>query len=158
MTIVTKKIADLKPAAYNPRKIDDLTMVKLRRSLEEFGFVEPLVVNKDMTVVGGHQRLKAAEAMGLTEVPCVMVDLPKPAEQALNLALNKISGDWDTDKLSALLEALDDRSRVLSGFEQREIEKALARAVEEQEGSGDTPASAETNICTKCGQPLPVKS
>lgn len=157
MTIVTHKIAALKPAAYNPRKADDVTMMKLRRSLEEFGFVEPIVVNKDMTVVGGHQRLKAAEAIGLIEVPCVMVDLTKQAEQALNLALNKISGDWDTAKLASLLEGLDDRSRVLSGFEEREIEKALAKAVGETVGDQDSQAAAD-NKCTKCGQPLPTKS
>lgn len=136
--MTTHPITSLIPAPYNPRKIDDMEMMKLRRSIETFGFVEPVVVNKDMTIIGGHQRVKAAQAMGMTEVPCVMVDLPKDKEKALNLALNKISGEWDEAKLVELLKQLDDAGRVLSGFDEREIEKALRVAIEGQEDGYDT--------------------
>src|ERR1700722_6117278 len=85
-------IKDLIPATYNPRKIEPKELNKLKRSLTRFGFVEPVVANKDMTVIGGHQRLKAAEALGIVEVPVIFVDIPKGDEKALNLALNRISG------------------------------------------------------------------
>ncbi len=58
--------------------------------IEEFGFADPLVVNSDMTIIGGHQRLTVAQDLGYTEVPCAVVDIDKVREKALNIALNKI--------------------------------------------------------------------
>ena len=88
-----------KTAKYNPRKDlkpGDEEYQKIKRSIEEFGFVSPLVVNKDMTVIGGHQRLKVLIEMGYKEVECIVVDLEKTKEKALNIALNQIRGEWDT--------------------------------------------------------------
>jgi len=99
-------ISKLKPAAYNPRSISTADMKKLQSSLAEFGMVEPVVVNKDYTIIGGHQRVQAAAALGWKEVPCCIVDLPKRKEKLLNLALNKISGKWDDGKLADLLDEL----------------------------------------------------
>ena len=85
----------------------DEMMSKLIKGIKEFGLVEPLVINGDNTLIGGHQRLQAAVAVGLKNVPCVRVDLDKKKEKALNLALNKIQGEWDNEKLSVLLKELD---------------------------------------------------
>jgi DNA modification methylase len=75
------------------------------QSIERFGFVDPVIVN-DRTgiLVGGHQRLKAAKKLGLKDVPVVAVNLDEAEEKALNVALNKISGEWDLDLLRGVLE------------------------------------------------------
>ena len=94
----------LRPAAYNPRKklkAGDKEYEKIKSSILEFGYVEPIIVNDDMTVIGGHQRLTVLKDLGYTEVQCVVVEIEDENKvKALNIALNKISGDWDTDKLS----------------------------------------------------------
>ena len=84
-------VGELKPAEYNPRKKlkpGDKEYEKIKNSIEEFGFADPLVVNKDMTIIGGHQRLTVGMALGYTEVPCAVVDVDKVREKALNIALN----------------------------------------------------------------------
>ena len=107
MKISTSKI---NPAPYNPRKDlkpGDPEYEKLSKSIDEFDCVEPLVWNcRTGNLVGGHQRLKVLIARGDTEVACSVVDLPPEKEKALNLALNKISGDWDNEKLATLLDEL----------------------------------------------------
>lgn len=101
MQIEKLKIEQLIPSDYNPRKDlkpGDAEYDKLKRSIEQFGYVEPVIWNKTTgRVVGGHQRLKVLIDMGITEVECVVVELPETKEKALNVALNKISGDWDKD-------------------------------------------------------------
>jgi hypothetical protein len=92
-------------AKYNPRKISDQALDSLVQSIERFGFVDPVIVN-DRTgiLVGGHQRIKAAKKLGLKDVPVVAVNLDQAEEKALNVALNKISGEWDLDLLRGVLE------------------------------------------------------
>ena len=101
----------LNPAAYNPRKDlkpGDREYEKLKRSIVEFGYVEPVIWNRRTgNVVGGHQRLKVLEDMGQTEIDCVVVDLDLRREKALNVALNKIQGDWDEEKLASLMAEFD---------------------------------------------------
>jgi ParB-like chromosome segregation protein Spo0J len=100
----------LKPAPYNPRKDlqpEDLEYIKIWKSINEFGLVDPLVVNKDHTIISGHQRFKVLQDAGFDKVPCSMVDLDKTKEKALNIALNKITGGWDFPKLTDLLIELD---------------------------------------------------
>lgn len=122
MKIVKKQIQDLLPADYNPRKDlqpGDIEYEQLKRSVQEFGYVEPVIFNSQTgVVVGGHQRLKVLQDLGYTEIECVEVDLTEPQEKALNIALNKISGDWDTVKLKDLLEDLQglDVDLELTGF------------------------------------------
>lgn len=118
------------PATYNPRKDlkpEDAEYQKIKRSILEFGFVSPLVINKDMTVIGGHQRLKVLKELGFEEVECIIVDLDKAKEKALNVALNKISGEWDTEKLEVLLEELktEDFDVSLTGFDSDEVDDIL---------------------------------
>ena len=112
MRIEQLPIADLTPADYNQRKDlrpGDPDYEKLKRSLTEFGYVEPVIWNKTTGhVVGGHQRLKVLEDLGETTVDCVVVELDETREKALNVALNKISGDWDQDKIAQLIRSLDE--------------------------------------------------
>ena len=120
-------VSVLKPAAYNPRKKlkpGDKEYEKIKNSIEEFGFADPLVVNADMTIIGGHQRLSVATDLGYTEVPCAVVDVDKVREKALNIALNKITGAWDENLLADLLQDIQDSDFDLgfTGFEPPEIE------------------------------------
>ena len=143
------KISELKPSNYNPRTMPDKEMEYLKRSIEKFGFVEPMVVNKDNTIIGGLQRLKAAESLGWETVPCHYVDLNKSEEKALNLALNKIRGKWDIDLLTQALQDLkmdESIDHLLSGFSDREFEKMLIpnKKLDEK----------KELKCSKCGQKL----
>jgi site-specific DNA-methyltransferase (adenine-specific) len=120
-------VGELKPAEYNPRKKlkpGDKEYEKIKNSIEEFGFADPLVVNKDMTIIGGHQRLTVGMALGYTEVPCAVVDVDKVREKALNIALNKITGAWDETMLADLLADIQasDFDLGKTGFEPPEIE------------------------------------
>lgn len=121
----------LNPADYNPRKElkpGDAEFEKLTRSLTEFGYVEPVIWNKTTgNVVGGHQRLTALKHLGHTEVDCVVVELDEVREKALNVALNKISGDWDEAKLALVIADLDiaDFDAELTGFDEKEIQQLI---------------------------------
>lgn len=123
-------VKDLKYAPYNPRKISDEMLNKLKQSIEEFGYVEPIVVNKRTRhVVGGNQRLKVLNDLGVEEVEAVFVDLDDAREKALNIALNKITGEWDYPKLKDLLEELDtgEIDIELTGFDMVEIEDLMTQ-------------------------------
>ena len=124
-------ISVLKPAEYNPRKKlkpGDKEYQKIKNSIEEFGFADPLVVNSDMTIIGGHQRLTVAMELGYTEVPCAVVDVDKTRERALNIALNKITGEWDEQMLADLLTDLKDADYDLdyTGFDAPEVEQLFS--------------------------------
>jgi len=121
--IVLKLISDLNPAVYNPRFISDTEKAKLKRSIMEFGMVEPIVINSDLTIIGGHQRVVSAREIGWTEVPCIIVNLDKQKEKLLNLALNKITGEWDYNKLYDILVVLEGDDISLAGFDTDEIKK-----------------------------------
>ncbi len=128
MQIEKKKVTDLIPADYNPRKDlkpGDKEYEKLKRSIGEFGYVDPLIWNKRTSrLVGGHQRLKVLKDMGIDEVDVVVVDMDEEKEKALNVALNKISGDWDKDKLMLLITDLqgEDFDVSLTGFDPEELD------------------------------------
>ena len=131
MEIRKMSIEQLNPAVYNPRKDlqpGDPEYEKLKRSMQEFGYVEPIVWNKRTgNIVGGHQRYKVLLDMGMQEADCVVVDLDDAKEKALNLALNKIQGDWDYLKLKDLLQELDtgEFDIEITGFGLDEIEQLL---------------------------------
>ncbi len=127
MDIQKIPIDKIKPAKYNPRKNlkkGDAEYEKLKRSIEEFGYVEPIIWNKRSgNIVGGHQRFKILEANGINEIECVVVDLDEEREKALNIALNKIKGEFDIPLLTDLLKELDDLGFDinLTGFDAAEI-------------------------------------
>ena len=128
MLIEKKHIDELLPADYNPRKDlqpGDSEYEKLKRSIEQFGYVEPIIWNQSTSrVVGGHQRLKILKDMGQAELDCVIIEITEDKEKALNIALNKISGEWDKDKLALLIADLqgEDFDISLTGFEPSEID------------------------------------
>jgi DNA modification methylase len=129
LQIIQVPIDDLRPDAANPRKISDAELDALTRSLREFGFVQPVLARQGTgLVIGGHQRLTAARRIGLKTVPVTYLDISDEQAHLLNLALNKISGDWDTDLLGQLLKDLSivpDLDLSLSGFEPVEIDQLL---------------------------------
>ncbi|MDH7566819.1 MAG: DNA modification methylase [Clostridiales bacterium] len=131
MDIQKIKVEFLNPAEYNPRKDlkpGDKEYEKLKRSITEFGYVEPVIWNKRTgNVVGGHQRLKVLLDLGFSEIDCVVVDLDELREKALNVALNKIQGEWDSDKLAALMADLDSSAFdvSLTGFDAAEIDELM---------------------------------
>ena len=129
------KIEDLKPAEYNPRRRlqpGDAEYEKLKRSIETFGYVDPIIINADGTVIGGHQRLFVLQDLGYKEADVAVVNLSKPDEMALNVALNKISGEWDDEKLAEVLNNLDLQGYdvTATGFEQDEIAILLNREIQ----------------------------
>ena len=125
--VTTKRvmpIAELLPSKYNPRKITRAELDKLRRSIETFGYVEPVVWNeRSRHVVGGHQRLKVLHEMGFKTIEVTVVDLDEKKEQLLNVALNRISGSWDEPMLANLLATLQSHEAdvSLTGFDADEM-------------------------------------
>ena len=129
----TLSVDALRPAAYNPRKklkAGDKEYEKIKNSILEFGYVEPIIVNFDMTVIGGHQRLTVLKDLGYTEVQCVVVHIEDEHKvKALNIALNKITGAWNEELLADLLVDLQsvDFNTDLTGFEAPEIEQLFSK-------------------------------
>jgi DNA modification methylase len=122
--LLTKSIKELSPAKYNPRKISDEAMGRLTKSLAEFGNIQPITWNaRTGNVVGGHQRLKVYQAMGKTEVEVWAVDLDEQKEKAANIALNKLSGEFDLPMLKDILEEIDtgELDLEITGFGMDEI-------------------------------------
>ena len=133
MEISKVKLEELIDAQYNPRvelKPGDEEYEKLKKSIEHFGYIEPIIVNKrNMVVVGGHQRLHVMRDLGTTEAEVIFVDLDENDEKSLNIALNKISGRWDEKKLSDLLRDLSldvDLNVSLTGFSKEEIDDMIS--------------------------------
>jgi len=162
MRVIKKQINELIPADYNPRKDlkpGDPEYEKLKRSILEFGYVEPIVWNERTgRVIGGHQRLTVLKELGVEAVEVSVVDLPEGKEKALNLALNKIQGEWDMPKLKDLLEELDtgEFDIEVTGFDENEIERLMTQFyvgpiseddLEEEEDE----CEGEEVECPKCG-------
>ncbi len=154
MQVFQVPIAKIRFADYNPRRISDAEMASLKRSLQRFGFVDPVVVNRrrgkpwnaserGAVIVGGHQRVRAARELGHRDVPVVYVNLPPDDEKLLNLALNKIGGEFDLPKLAEILRDLRKAEADLgaSGFSEKEITRAIADA--ERELAAGLPADEE---------------
>lgn len=125
MEIIKKKISEMNLAEYNPRvtlQPGDEEYETIKRSIEKYGLVQPIVWNRRTnTVVGGHQRLRVLADMGIDEADVSVVDLDPIAEKQLNIALNKVEGKWDDRKLSEILLELGDDA-VQTGFTLPEIE------------------------------------
>ncbi len=149
MQIEKLKTELLIPADYNPRKDlkpGDPEYEKLKRSIEQFGYVEPVIWNKTTShVVGGHQRLKVLLDMGIMEVECVVIEMDEEKEKALNIALNKISGDWDKDKLAFLIADLQgaDFDVSLTGFEPAELDALFKDSLKDGIHDDDFDVDAE---------------
>lgn len=164
MKIEKVNINNLVSPDYNPREIMERDMERLKNSIQEFGYVDPIIVNDvNNHIVGGNQRFLAMKELGYDEVEVVYVheeDLNR--EKALNIALNKISGDWDNQKLISIFEdfELQGFDVDLTGFSDLEITSLkLENDVEyyEEDFSDDDledkyeEPSIEIRVCPKCG-------
>ncbi|MCU6603780.1 ParB N-terminal domain-containing protein [Peribacillus frigoritolerans] len=162
---VKMKLDELLPANYNPRldlQPGDEEYERIKRSIQEFGYVEKIIWNKRTGhIVGGHQRTKVLKDLGYDEVLVTVIDEPETREKMLNIALNKIGGDWDNSKLKDLLQELDDGSNDLdlTGFDESELEDLMTQfhvpefepGTEEEQGRLDEFDEKETIICPHCG-------
>lgn len=126
------EIDSLKIAEYNPRKNlqpGDIEYDNIKKSIEEFGYVEPIIVNesRNNTIIGGHQRVKVLKDLGVDKINCVIVNYDNvDDEKALNVALNKISGEWDMDKLAPLLSELNKINKLeFTGFDEKEFDTIM---------------------------------
>ena len=166
MNIVIMPVTDLHPADYNPRKDlkpGDKEYDKLARSIEEFGYVEPIVWNRTTgNIIGGHQRLKVLIEKGYTEVEVVGLELSEQEEKILNVALNTISGRWDNEKLIAVLDELQAQEEMeLTGFDDWELEalKVTYDHIEDllQDDFADTGKNESENFTMTFTLPAEVK-
>lgn len=142
MNIQKINIENLKTAEYNPRKDlkpGDEKYEHIKKSIEEFGYVDPIVVNKDMTVIGGHQRLKILKELGYNEIECNVVNVNKSIEKKMNIALNNNSGEWDNEKLKKLMQEIskDFEDMDSTGFNSDEIEELFGENEEISEDDFD---------------------
>ncbi|WP_112384669.1 site-specific DNA-methyltransferase [Streptococcus intermedius] len=149
MTWVSLPIDSLKPAAYNPRKKlkkGDKEYEKIKKSIVEFGYVDPIIVNFDGTVIGGHQRLTVLSDLGYKEVQCVQVRIDDENKvKALNVALNKITGAWNEELLADLMVDLQDAdfNLDLTGFEAPEIDQLFSKVHNKEVKEDDFDVDAE---------------
>jgi len=157
MELVRIEVSKIRPAKYNPRKDlqkGDAEYEKIKKSIIEFGLVDPLIINTDFTLIAGHQRLKILQELHFSEVDCVLLKLTKKKEKALNLALNKITGKWDNTLLKDLLQDLDTGAfdMELTGFTLIELENLLTTTTCDTEEDNEFNFDEKGKInCPKCG-------
>lgn len=139
------KLADIRPAPYNPRvqlTVKDQEYKALDASIAESGLVLPLIVNlRDNCLIGGHQRLSVLLAAGETETTAVVVDMDESQAKALCIALNKLDGEWDYGQLSEIIQELIEEGENLlaTGFTEQDIGELLGDIRGELEGDDDAP-------------------
>jgi DNA modification methylase len=148
MKIIEVEIDKLKFAEYNPRIITKEEFEGLKASIQSFNFVDPIIINKDYTIIGGHQRTRAAKDLGFKTVPCNILDLDKTNEKKLNVILNSqaISGKYDELKLSEILEELKLENDYLElRLDQLEpLDLSEEGIIEEDDFDGATPEEPKT--------------
>lgn len=156
-----RKVADLVPASYNPRQMTEGQAAELKRSLERFDLADPVVINSDGTIIGGHMRVRAMADIGVAEcdVRVPSRKLSPREERELNLRLNKNVGEWDWDKLLAMdADLLKD-----AGWGEDELAKLLDPTVENAAGEVDEaglgggaggPPGSHPTVCPSCGYNL----
>jgi ParB-like chromosome segregation protein Spo0J len=158
LQIVQVPIDELHPDPTNPRKISDEQLDTLTRNIREFGFLQPVIArHDDHIVIGGHQRLVAARRLGLKTVPTIFVALSPEQSHLLNLALNRISGDWDEQLLARLLADLQGTDGVdlaLTGFEDDEIKRLLRRMDAEEKRYAPEHFDLEAALAEAEAQPI----
>lgn len=152
-------VEKLNPSKYNPRKDlkpGDPEYEKLKKSIETFGYVEPVIWNKRTgSIVGGHQRFKILKERGEKGIECVVVDMDESEEKALNIALNKVSGDWDLPKLADLIGELDNAmfDVSLTGFDAAEIDDLFSKVHDKEikEDDFDVEGALKEPVISKQG-------
>ena len=154
------KLDELNPAKYNPRKKlkpGDKEFEKLKKSIQNFGYVELIVVNvaNNNTVISGHQRLSVLKYLGETEAECVVVELNENDEKALNIAMNKVTGAWDEQMLADLITDLKEADYDLdyTGFDAPEIDALFSNIYDKEikEDDFDVDKALEAEPFVKSG-------
>lgn len=147
METAVMKLKDITPAAYNPRKTlkpGDMEYEALQNSLERFGLVEPLVFNRTTgKLVSGHQRLNVLKAQGAEEAEVVLVEMDEEQEKLLNIAMNKIDGEWDYDKLEELFEDISAEDIKFTGFTPEELNNLFDSDLPDWSEEGTTEEKTE---------------
>jgi len=122
MIIKQRKISELIPAEYNPRRLSSKQFNDLQKSFKKLGTLEPAVVNmieeRKNVIISGHQRLKVAESLGMAEYPCVEVSFPIEKEKEANIRMNQNTGSWDMDILA---NCFDNTDLLDFGFSEEEL-------------------------------------
>lgn len=151
-------IDKLIPYVNNARTHSKEQITKLRSSLREFGFINPVIIDKDFSIIAGHGRVLAAKEEGITEVPCVLVDyLTEAQKKAYIIADNRFAQDagWDEELLRVEIEALQGEAFDISltGFEMSEIDDLFKEDVKDgiQDDNFDVDAELEKPTITKAG-------
>ena len=147
LEIITMKIADIHPYEHNPRN-NDAAVESVARSIQEFGFKNPILLDADHVIIAGHTRLRAAISLGMTEVPCVIAtDLTPEQVKAFRIADNKTAeiAEWNYELLPLEIKDLQTSNFDLSllGFDLTELEKMLLDEPVETEGETDPDAAPE---------------
>ena len=128
MNIEKIEINKLKPATYNPRQISTKDFKSLKESITKFGLVDPIIVNKCYTIIGGHQRYKICKDLDYKDIGCIILDLDKEQERELNIRLNKNTGEFDMDILA---NEFDIDELVDWGFKHIDLDVNIDKIVEE---------------------------
>jgi len=152
MIIEKKKLKDLKPNPINPRKSSVTQDENLRKSLEKFGVVEPIVFNKQSGyIVGGHFRVRELIKMGVKEVECVIVDLNESDEKELCVRLNSNTGDWDFDILNESWNKTEIEDWGL------ELPQIIDTNLDDFFNTNNEPTQSAPKICPHCGMDINSK-
>ena len=157
MVVIQRKIAELVHPEYNPRTISENDFRQLKASLERFDAVEPAIINthagRENIIVGGNQRIRAAQALGWPEFPCVEVTLTEEREKELNIRLNRNTGEWDFD---ALANNFDMKDLVSFGFEDYELGHTFERVFDDSAMKTGEAPTARLAVCPQCGHSFQV--
>ena len=153
METAIMKFKDIHPAAYNPRvtlKPGDDEWEELNSSLDRFGLVEPLVINKTTgLLVSGHQRLNVLKTQGVDEVEVVIIEVDPEQEKLLNIALNKIESEWDYEKLKDLFDEIDEDDVKFTGFTAEELDSLFNTDFTSDDDNGDPAGQEDTDDSEK---------
>lgn len=156
---VLRKLADLSPVEYNPRTITERQQEELRTSMQEFGFLQPIIVNmhpgREGRIIGGEQRWRQAQQAGESEAPVIELDLQPDKERELNIRLNRVGGQWDWEKLRGEFDAME----LLDwGFERYEFNDLPAEDLKLEGGGGGGEQAAVTAARPPAAAPVsPVR-
>ena len=153
METIIMKLSDIRPAKYNPRielKQGDEEYEALKNSLDEFGEVKPLVINRTTgNLVSGHQRLNALKDMGVEEAEVIIIEIDEDKEKLANIALNKLDGDWDYEKLEILFSEFSKEDIKFTGYSSDEIEGLFGSDTTEPKFDDDDSTDEETESTKK---------
>ena len=162
----TVEIEELIPYVNNPKKHPEEQVSKIASSIKKFGFKVPMLITEDFEIIAGHGRYKAANKLGLEEVPCIVADDLTEAEvKAFRLADNKVAeSDWEADMLAVELEEIEELGGDLeaTGFDELEIngfieEPDMDSFVEEDNSDdGVEESNSDENyvVCPNCGEEI----